>query len=700
MSLNSPEFRQVELPAIEQLQTQGYTYIEGAQLSPDHDKKERVSFRDVVLVKRLHAALHRINPEISQENISKIIHDLVHISAVSLIEANQSVWEKIVRYVSVDQDMGRGRKGQTVRIIDFDNIDNNEFLVTNQFKVQGYNENIIPDIVVFINGLPVSVIECKAPATTDPIAEGIQQLLRYANRRVPETNEGAERLFWYNQIMVSTCGDDARIASVSANHEHYLAWKDPFPYSLQDIAGNPNPQQVLLKGVFDKKSLLDIIRNFTIFEKAYNKIIKKVCRYQQFRAVHKTIKKLKAGQSKRERGGVIWHTQGSGKSLTMVYLAGKIRRDPELKDHKLVFLLDRTQLENQLTATFTNCGDEKVYRARNSKHFQQLLKTDQSDLIIGMIHKFGTEGFVASEELNPSEKIIVFVDEAHRSQYGTLGTSLNLALPNAPKIAFTGTPLIKTQLTTNEFGTYIDKYTIEKAVQDGATVRIMYEGRESNTKVTGDSLDKLFDAYFSDKSDEVKEQIKKTYGKELAVLEAPKRIEMICADILEHYRTRIQPNGFKAQIVTASRRAAVLYKQTLDALNAPESAVIISGKHNDEPFFKDFTDESKHRELVDRFKKPMDKDGLSIIIVKDMLITGFDAPVEQVMYLDRKLMDHNLLQAIARVNRTADNKKCGYIVDYYGLSDYLNDALSVFSTSDVKGALVRNFPVLKNATIL
>lgn len=688
MTYNSPEYSQVELTAIEQLQVLGYTYIEGSQLSPDHENKERVSYRDVVLVNRLRSALQRINPEISSENISKVVYDLIHVSAVSLIEANQTIWEMLVRYISVDQDMGKGRKGQTVKIIDFDNIENNEFLVTNQFKVQGHSENIIPDIIIFINGLPIAVIECKSPTITDPIAEGIEQILRYSNRRFPESHEGAEKLFWYNQLNVVTCGDDARIASVSAMYEHYLSWKDPYPFSVKDISEQPNLQQVLLKGVFDRRNLLDIIKNFIIFEKSNNKTIKKVCRYQQFRAVHKTIERLKTEEKKKDRSGVIWHTQGSGKSLTMVFLAGKIRRDPELKSYKLVFLLDRTQLETQLKTTFTNCGDETIYRARNSNHFKELLKTDHSDLIIGMIHKFGKDGFSTTEEINPSEKILVFIDEAHRTQYGTLGTSLNLALPNAPKIAFTGTPLIKTQQTTNEFGSYIDRYTIEQAVEDGATVRIMYEGRESNTKVTGDSLDKLFDIYFEDKSPEVKDKIKQTYGKELAVLEAPKRIEMICAGILQHYRTKIQPNGFKAQIVTASRRAAVLYKNTLDALNAPESAVIISGKHNDDPFYKDYTDESKHKELIDRFKKPMEKDQLSILIVKDMLITGFDAPVEQVMYLDRKLTDHTLLQAVARVNRTAENKKCGYIVDYYGLSDYLHDALKDFSSNDVKGALI------------
>lgn len=684
----NPEYVEVELPAIKQLKQQDYTYISGADLSPDSPNKERISYRDVVLINRLKKSLQKINPDIAEENIAKVIHDITHIPVSSCIEANQKIWEMIVRYVSVQQDMGKGKKGQTVKIIDFDTIENNEFIVTNQFKIHGLNENIIPDIIVFINGLPIAVIECKAPNITDPITTGIEQLLRYSNQRHPETHEGAERLFHYNQLVVSTCFNQARIATLGARYEHYMEWKDPYPYRVSDFDKAPSSQELLIKGVFDKKNLLDIIQNFTVFEVQKQKIIKKVARYQQFRAVHKSIQRLKNNKTKQERGGVIWHTQGSGKSLTMIFFAGKIRRDTELKKYKLVFIVDRTQLERQLSNTFLNCQEETVLKAKSTSHFKKLLKKDSSDIVLGMIHKMGENGFAVAEELNPSEKIVICIDEAHRTQYGGLGANLNLALPNAPKIAFTGTPLIKSKKTSNEFGAYIDCYTIEEAVKDGATVKIIYEGRESNTKVTGESLDRLFDFYFADMSEEDKTEIKRKFGKEIAVLEAPKRIEMICHDIVKHYNTTIQPNGFKGQIVTASRKAAVRYKEALDKIpDAPDSAVIISGSHNDDPMFHPYTEESTQKKQIEQFLKPMDKHELSILIVKDMLLTGFDAPVEQVMYLDRRLTDHTLLQAIARVNRTAEGKKCGYIVDYYGLSDYLQEALNDFSSTDVKGCL-------------
>lgn len=686
--MDQDEYLKVEKPAIEQLQSLGWTYVEGAEFSPENSTTERNSFKDVVLADRLTSAVKSINPWINDENLRKVVRELTHPQTSTLMEANQSIYETLIKYQSVEQDLGKGKKGQTVKVIDFDNPENNEFLVTNQFKISGPVQNIIPDIILFVNGLPLAVIECKSPYITDPMSNGIKQLLRYANLRNPIENEGAEKFFHYNQIMVSTHGDRARIGTISSKYEHFLEWKDPYPLAKEKLGENPSSQEILIAGAFTPNTFLDLIQNFIVFEPSDGKIIKKLARYQQYRGVNKTIERLKTGRTRKEKGGVIWHTQGSGKSLTMVFLAVKMRRDPILKEYKLVFVTDRTQLDNQLTATFRRTQDETVYHAHNIKKLKELLAKDSSDLVTAMIQKFREaeeeEGF---KELNNSEKIVVLADEAHRTQYGDLAVVLNYALPNAPKIAFTGTPLIKTQKTQHEFGSYIDTYTIEQAVNDGATVQILYEGREAKTKVTGDSLDNLFDEYFSDKSDEEKEAIKKKYGNERAILEAPKRVRWVCIDIIKHYREHIQPNGFKAMIVTSSRNAAVTFKEMLDELEGPESEVIISGMHNDEERYRKYSDSNKHKEALKRFTKPLADDGLSFLIVKDMLLTGFDAPVCQVMYLDRKLMDHNLLQAIARVNRTREGKSRGFIVDYYGLSDYLTEALEMFSTEDVAGAL-------------
>lgn len=697
------EYDKVELPAIQTLQALGWSYISGLELSPENENKERHSFRDVILEKRLTNSLKKINPWINDDNIRKIIYDLTRKPYTNLLEANEAIWNNIVKYISVSQDLGKGNQNQTVKIIDFDNIENNDFLVTNQFKIDGGYGNIIPDLILFINGLPIGVIECKSPYTSsDPIEAGIEQLRRYANLR-GQGDEGCEKLFHFNQLMISTSGAIAKVGTISSNIEHYLEWKDPYPYRIEDI--KDNSQTILLHGLCDRKNILDIIQNFTVFENDNNRKIKKIPRYQQYRGVLKTIERLKTGTTKQEKSGVIWHTQGSGKSLTMLFLTFKIRRDKELSGYKLVFLTDRKDLDRQLSSTFSNVDGETVNRAASVNKLRELLSNDASDLITSTIQKFqenSTDGVYPL--LNASDKVIILADEAHRTQYGGLGAAINQALPNAPKIAFTGTPLIKTQKTNNEFGSYIDTYTIEQAVNDGATVQIVYEGREAKLKVTGDSLDILFDEYFSDKSDEEKAEIKKKFGTQRAILEAPQRIRHVCIDIIKHFEEHIKPNGFKAMIVTASRNAAIIYKQMLDELNARESAVIISGKHNDETKYHPYTDSIKHEKQIKDFKKPFGdgekQSNLSFLIVKDMLLTGFDAPICQAMYIDRMLSDHNLLQAIARVNRTAEGKSRGFIVDYFGLSDYLTEALEVFSSDDIQGALKElkdEIPLLKNA---
>jgi len=682
------EYTRVEAPAIEQFQRWGWDYVQGDALSPEASEPERGTFKDVVLEARLRAAIRRINPWINETNLHNVVRDLLLPQVTTLMEANQHIYETLVGYTSVEQDLGKGKKGQTVKIIDFDNPANNEYLVVNQFKIAGPNQNIIPDIVLFVNGLPLAVIECKSPYITNPMEAGINQLMRYANLRNPHEDEGAERLFWYNQMMVSTHRDKARVGTISSLMEHYLEWKDPYPMSKEEVGAEASGQDVMLAGMFRPENLLDLMQSFTVYEVMHSKTLKKIARYQQYRAVHKTIGRLKTKGGRKDRGGVIWHTQGSGKSLTMVFLAMKMRRDAELKDYKLVFVTDRTQLDAQLTATFQRTQGETVFHARSVKQLKELLAKDSSDLVTAMVQKFQeAEKEVAFTELNPSDKVLVLIDEAHRTHYGTLAMNLNIALPNAPKIAFTGTPLIKSEKTINEFGSYIDTYTIEKAVEDGATVQILYEGREAKTKVTGDSLDALFDAYFADKSKEEKAAIKQKYGTERAVLEAPQRIRWICLDIIRHYKEHIEPNGFKAMIVTNSRNAAVTYKEMLDEVGGPASEAIISGDHNDPQRLQPYTDSTRHKKAIEDFNKPLAEAPLSVLIVKDMLLTGFDAPVCQVMYLDRKLTDHTLLQAIARVNRTYENKTRGFIVDYYGLSDYLTEALEMFSTEDVAGAL-------------
>ncbi|NYT60629.1 type I restriction endonuclease subunit R [Alcaligenaceae bacterium] len=740
------EIQKVEQPAIEQLIKLGWQYMSGALLAPAAVSGnalgvERSYFRDVVLVNRLEAALKRLNPWISDENLRKVMRDITHPIHAGLMEYSYAIWQMVVNYVSVEQDLGKGRKGQTVKIIDFDEPRNNEFLCTNQFKIEGANQNIIPDILCFVNGLPLAVIECKSPYAADAIAEGINQLRRYANLRQPEAEEGAQKLFWYNQLMVSTCRDQTKVGTISSSAQHYGDWKDAYPFTDADIQalraqpipaakpvgshfgdvpspeylkavthmaygqdGTPSDitaQERLLAGMFSRANFLDLIQNFIIYEPIEGRLIKKVARYQQYRAVNKVIERLKSGKTRKEKSGVVWHTQGSGKSLTMVMLAVKMRRDPQLQQYKLVFVTDRTQLDSQLSSTFRDAQNETVYNAGSVAELKDLLQKDASDIVTAMVQKFqDAEKEGDFSNLNASDKIIVLADEAHRTQFGGLAMAINAALPNAPKIGFTGTPLLKTQKMDNAFGGYIDQYKINEAVDDGATVRIIYEGRQVLTDVVGDSLDALFEEYFKDYSDDEKREIKKKYGVERAVREAPARIRWVCIDLLKHYREHIQPNGFKAMIVVGSRHAATVFKKALDELDAPPSEVVVSGSHNDPAYLAQYTDKTRQKQVIQNFTKPLDEDPVAFLIVKDMLLTGFDAPIAQVMYLDRSLKDHTLMQAIARVNRTYKGKQAGFIVDYYGLSDYLTEALDMFSSDDVEGTyftLKDEIPKLKAA---
>jgi type I restriction enzyme R subunit len=750
------EVDKVELPAIAQLQQLGWRYVPGASLSPvlpidgAPSTGERGYYRDVVLVKQLEAALRRLNPWISEENLRKVLREMTHPHHAGLMEYNHAIYQQLVNYLSVEQDVGKGRKGQTVKIIDFDQPDNNDFLCTNQFKIEGINQNIIPDIVCFVNGLPLAVVECKSPYIADALAQGIDQLRRYANLRYPEDDEGAQKLFWYNQLMVSTCRDHARVGTISSSAQHYGDWKDAYPFSDADIhqllsstqvantpkpssnsydvnevpspaylleaqriaAGNPlhsaiTAQERLLAGLFAPANFLDVLQNFTLFEAVDGRLIKKIARYQQYRAVNKVIERLKTGRDRKEKSGVVWHTQGSGKSLTMVMLAVKMRRDPELQQYKLVFVTDRTQLDSQLSATFRDAQNETIHNAGSVAQLKMLLQRDSSDIVTAMVQKFqDAEAEGDFSDLNPSDKVIVLADEAHRTQFGNLAATINAALPNAPKIGFTGTPLLKTQKMSQAFGGYIDQYKINEAVADGATVRILYEGRQVLTDVVGDSLDALFEEYFRDYSDDEKKEIRKKYGVERAIREAPARIRWVCIDLLKHYREHIQPNGFKAMIVVGSRYAATLFKKTLDELGAPPSEVIVSGSHNDPAYLAPYTDKARQKQVISNFTKPLNEDPTAFLIVKDMLLTGFDAPIAQAMYIDRSLKDHTLMQAIARVNRTYSSpngkgaKQAGFIVDYYGLSDQLTEALEMFSNDDAEGtyhSLKDEIPKLKAA---
>lgn len=669
----------VENRVIEHLQGLGYTYVPGSTL-----EQERHIQSEVVLRKRLEDALMRLNPWLSENNLNKVLRSLTHMDATNVMEANQSFHELLINMISVQQDLGKGRKSQTVKLIDFDQIDRNEFLVVDQLSITNAIGTTIPDVMIFVNGLPLVVIECKSP-TLPPdgqISQGVEQLLRYQRENEP--------LFYFNQFLIATSNDRAKVGAIGARLQHYSTWKDPYPHTITEIGIKPSAQDILLTGTLVKEKLFDLIQNFIIYEPDDGKVIKKIARYQQYRAVNKTIDRILHADEPKYRGGIVWATQGSGKSLAMVFLATKLRRIRAMKNPTIVIVTDRQDLDRQITNTFRLSGFPNPQQAESASELKTLLQQGPGTTVMTLVQKFQEEADEASyPELTTSENVIVMVDESHRSQYSTLALNMRLAMPNATYIGFTGTPIDKEDKSTfRTFGTYIDKYTIEQAVEDGATVPIFYEARMVDLHVHGETIDQLFDRYFREYSEEDRERIKKKYATEEAIIASPKRIRSIVLDMIEHYEQHIKPNGFKAQIVAISRQAAVMYKQTLDELSDYESKVIISGGHNDEEDMKAYhLSKQDEKQVIQRFKQPMQEDPLSFLIVCDKLLTGFDAPIEQVMYLDKPLKEHNLLQAIARTNRTYDKKTYGLIVDYFGVSGFLEEALGIFREEDIKGAL-------------
>ncbi len=759
----------VESPFIDQLVRMEWKHVTGNLDHPTATGRE--SFREVLILDDLQKALRRINRTdagaewLDDARISTAVSALQHVGATKLIEANQAAHALLLSGVAVEgaPDWDGGRN-QTVQFIDWQNWKNNRFTVMSQFRVdepQGQARSFItPDLVLFINGIPLVVVECKAPASSaEPIAEAINQIQRYGNQRDwVDGHEGNERLFHTNAFTVATCFDEARVGTISASSVHYLEWKDTSPVSLADVAASLgkkelSSQQRLVAGMLRPAHLLDILRHFIVFEVEGGKTIKKVARYQQFRAVHAAVERLVSGKTLAQdgehdrRGGIIWHTQGSGKSLTMVFLVKKMRSHETLRRFKVVFVTDRRDLQKQLSDTAALTGDVVKIPGSAAKLREALVEKGPT-LVFGNIQKYResdddeieAEGEAEFPVLNEDESILVMVDEAHRSHAKTLHGNLMKALPRSARIGFTGTPILMgAKKKTHEiFGEFIDRYTIQQSEADGATLKILYEGRTTDGAVAdGRNLDELFEDMFREHTPEELDVIRAKYATREDVLEAEKLIAAKARDMLRHYVENILPNGFKAQVVAVSRRATVRYHNALlaaraelvaeiEALDADvigkseeeasllpkrtqfllrarllharikelEFAPVFSvGSHNDPADWAEWTDRSKVEKRIADFKKPFDhkdpekRSNLAFLIVKAMLITGFDAPIAQVQYLDRGIREAELLQAIARVNRTYAKKTAGIVVDYYGVAAHLKTALAAYSAEDVEGAL-------------
>jgi type I restriction enzyme R subunit len=510
------ELSQSEEPAALLLQRLGWSFV-----PPEELDAERASPREVLLPPRLARSVRRLNPWISDENIGRVVRDLGTVPAASLMEANERLHILLTYGATVRQDTGDGLgiKDRPVRLLDFDDPAGagNEFTFTRQFPVQNIKGlTIVPDIVLFVNGIPLAVIECKSPRITEPIPEAIGQMLRYQELEDRFEHLGAPKLFETIQVVAAICGVGARYATVGTPRNHWGEWKLPHPLTLDDFQkreGDPTAQNVALYGLFRRDNFLDLVRNFIVFEVDGGRLVKKLARYQQFIAVNRAIARIRDNEGPK-RGGVVWHTQGSGKSLTMVYMAVKLRRLPQLENPAIAIVTDRTDLDRQITGTFTACGFPNPEQAVRINHLKELLAAHAGKTILTTVQKFGG----INEKLAEADNIFVMVDEAHRTQYKSLAARMRQALPNACFLGFTGTPIDKKDRSTfATFGPYIHTYTIDEAVKDGATAPIFYETRLADLHIAGETIDQVFERVFRDRTQEEREEIKRHYATEEAL---------------------------------------------------------------------------------------------------------------------------------------------------------------------------------------
>ncbi|GAB5527390.1 MAG: HsdR family type I site-specific deoxyribonuclease [Roseivirga sp.] len=734
--MQTPSFKEdhiSQIPALQVLQHLGYTY-----LSPDEVNKQRGGkTTNVILEEVLRAQLKEINSIrvssvktslFSDANIEAGIQALkVPPMQEGYISANEWVYHQLTLGRSLEQSIDGDKKSFTLQYIDWEHLERNVFHVTEEYSVMrsGSKEHYVPDIVLFVNGIPLSIIECKRPDMKEPIRQAISQHLRN------QQEDGIRKLYVYAQTVLSLATEHASYGTNATEEKFWARWVEKFesdeasqafdqklhqlrntplsPVQKDKLFGDrfryvrqhfdaleqaeilPTEQDKYLLGLCEPGRLLELIFNYVL----YDNHIKKVARYQQFFAVRKTAKRVIHLEQGKRPGGVIWHTQGSGKSLTMVMLAQAIALEKSIPNPKIILVTDRVDLDDQITKTFRKCG-MFVENATTGKRLADLLSSKSDAVVTTIINKF--EAAIRKMKPLDSHNIFVLVDEGHRTQHGTFNINMQKTLPNACFIALTGTPLFsKDKNTAARFGGIIDSYTVDQAVEDKAVVPLLYEGRHAIQKVNADPLDNYFSMVSEPLGEYERADLKKKFSRADQLNIADQKIYAICWDISQHFRDNWQDTPFKAQLVCQTKAAAVKYKQYLDECKIVNSEVLISppdDREGEDSAYSESSDKVKafwkakmdefggspkkyEKNLISRFKNDSD---LELIIVVDKLLTGFDEPKNTVLYLTRNLRGHKLLQAIARVNRISPDKEYGYVIDYYGVIEELDNALQLYSS--------------------
>jgi len=709
----------VEEAAIDWLKGLGYKHLFGPDIACDGSRTERASYSDVVLVDRLRSVLISINKKLPRDAVEDALKKVLRPDSPSLIVNNRQFHKMLADGVDVEYRNKDGRiVGDKVWLIDFEEAKNNDWLVVNQFTVVEGQQNRRPDIVVFVNGLPLAVIELKNPADENATIQAAYNQFQTYKKDIPS-------LFNYNELLVLSDGTEARVGTLTSGWEWFLPWKTiggetEAPVEFAEL-------EVLVKGIFEKARLLDIVRHFIVFEVNGATIVKKAAAYHQYHAVNAAVAAtVKATSPKGDkRAGVVWHTQGAGKSLTMVFYAGKIVLHPAMENPTLILLTDRNDLDQQLFDNFAVAQDilrQKPLQAESRRELMKLLKIASGGIIFTTIQKFFPESGENFSALSDRRNIIVIADEAHRSQYDFIdgfARHIRDALPNASFIGFTGTPIeLDDRNTRAVFGNYISIYDIQQAVEDGATVRIYYEGRLAKIELNEDEkphIDPDFEEITEGEEEAVKQKVKTKWARIEAMVGTEKRLDLVADDIVKHFEQRLEAIDGKGMIVCMSRRICVdLYDAIIklrpqwqhDDDDKGVLKVVMTGSATDPISFQPHIRNKVRREAIKkRMKNPDDQ--LKLVIVRDMWLTGFDAPCLHTMYIDKPMRGHGLMQAIARVNRVFRDKPGGLIVDYLGIAEELKKALAnyieadpdretVFSQEDAVAIMLEKFEIVSS----
>lgn len=689
----------VEEAGLAWLQGLGYEILAGPQIAAGELSAERQDpgYRDVILERRLKQSLQQLNPSLPPEAIEDAYRRLTRGGEPSLVTRNHAFHLKLVDGVTVEYKRPDGSiSGAQVKVIDYENPENNDWVAVNQFTIVQEQHTRRPDVILFINGLPLVVIELKNPADGDAtIWSAFNQLQTY-KQQIPT-------LFNYNAVMVISDGLETRVGSLTADTERFMPWRT---IEGESLAPASLPQlQVVIQGLFEKRRFLDFVRYFIVFEDEGKKLTKKIAGYHQFHAVNKAVQTTVEATSEGgdRRAGVVWHTQGSGKSLTMVFYAGRLILQPEMQNPTIVVITDRNDLDGQLFGTFSRCHEvlrQIPEQAEDREDLQARLGVSSGHVIFTTIQKFMPLAGERYPELSDRRNIVVIADEAHRSQYDFVdgfARHMRDALPNASFIGFTGTPIEKTDANTRQvFGEYISIYDIQRAVEDKATVPIYYESRLAKLELSETEKPKI-DADFEEVTEgeetQKREKLKTKWAALESIVGTEKRLGVVAQDLVDHFEERQSAIQGKAMIVCMSRRICVDLYSAIVKLRpdwhseddlAGKMKIVMTGSATDPLDWQHHIRDKRRRDaLALRFKN--DKDSFQVVIVRDMWLTGFDVPCLHTMYLDKYMRSHGLMQAIARVNRVFKDKPGGLVVDYLGVAQELKYAMATYTESGGKG---------------